>query len=253
MKNQVDNDSSQNLKHNPKKISSEMKTQEDNDSSQNSKNNPNQTTDVKSYKKMLLIGIVTVVIISAVCVLTGCFLSTHKNPQLKLPEPIKINKTNEFRDIWNKTISEIKYKNTPLDIDFDKYKLGQEPQNDLSKYLSFESQKLHSLKSELISSKNTFMISPFITWVEKKDKISYNKSTKKLDSDALMQYVSKIISPNKAFSRNTIDTVVQLNEFCYYFDRNKDKFYRQGYTRNVKNCRKIEKILKENGINYKMY
>jgi hypothetical protein len=63
-----------------------------------------------------------------------------------------------------------------------------------------------------------------------------------------MQYVSEIIDPSKPFSKNTIDTVVQLNEFCYYFDQNKERFYRNGYTKNIKNCQVIQKILDKDGI-----
>ena len=214
-----------------------------------SANNPTKTN-----RKILLIGITTVVAISAVCILTGCFSSVHKKPQPAPKPPIeKPDNTKEFRDIWNETISKIKYKNTHLDVNFNKYKVGSDPQHDLSRLLSFNHQKLQTLKSELKVSKNTFMIKPFISWIDAKEKISYSKPSEKLDSDALMHYVSKIVRPDKSFSRNTIDTVVQLNEFCYYFERNKDRFYREGYTRNVKGCGKIEKILSANGIKYKMY
>ncbi len=170
-------------------------------------------------------------------------------PSLKTPVLLKREvDTKEFKGVWNKVVSRIKYDNTHLKINFDKYKLGKAPQKDLSKYLSFDHQHLESLKGKLESSQNTFMISPFIKWVDKKMKVSYIKPSKKFDSGELMQYVSNIVNPGKPFSSNTIDTVVQLNEFCYYFERNKDRFYREGYTRNVKSCRKIEKILKDTRI-----
>ena len=54
-----------------------------------------------------------------------------------------------------------------------------------------------------------------------------------------MDKVSTIINPERSFSDKTIDTIVQLNEFCYYFEKNKNDFYRDGYSKNIKSCKDI--------------
>ena len=203
-------------------------------------------------KKKILIGVILTFIVSVICILIDCFSSSYRLPQSNIQiKPLKAD-IEEFKDIWNKAIYRIKYDNTHLKINFNKYKLEKDVQKDILKYLSFNHQQLKLIKDNLESSQNIFMISPFIKWIDRKIKVSYNKPSKNLNSRELMKYVSNVINPSKAFSNNTIDTIVQLNEFCYYFDRNKDKFYRQGYTRNVQNCRKIEKILKNSGIKYQV-
>ena len=156
--------------------------------------------------------------------------------------------TKEFTSIWNKTISEIKYRNTHLKIDFDTYKLGEFPENNLKRLLFFDKEKLLPLKIELESKKYEDMYSPVATWIDRKINVSYTPLAKKLDSDGLMLYVSKIVTPERPFSRNTIDAIIQLNSFCYYFDRNKEKFYRKGYDKNIKNCQKIKKLMVDDGI-----
>ncbi len=58
-------------------------------------------------------------------------------------------------------------------------------------------------------------------------------------SSELMDQVATIINPEKAFSDKTIDTIIQLNSFCYYFEKNRDDFYRNGYSKNIKSCKDI--------------
>ena len=155
--------------------------------------------------------------------------------------------TSQFKKIWNKTIAQIKYSNTHLGIDFDNYKIDT-PMLDLKNNLSFDKKRETILKNKLESSRYHNKYTPLIAWLDKRERVHFADPDRDLDSDELMQYVSEIIDPSKPFSKNTIDTVVQLNEFCYYFDKNKERFYRNGYTKNIKNCQVIQKILDKDGI-----
>ena len=205
----------------------------------------------KTYvvKKVFLV-VTGLAVIGTMCILSSCFSSTKEIPHPKQTTVNDKNNIKEFTSIWNKTISEIKYRNTHLKIDFDTYKLGEFPENNLKRLLFFDKEKLLPLKIELESKKYEDMYSPVATWIDRKINVSYTSLAKKLDSDGLMLYVSKIVTPERPFSRNTIDAIIQLNSFCYYFDRNKEKFYRKGYDKNIKNCQKIEKLMIDDGIKY---
>ena len=66
-----------------------------------------------------------------------------------------------------------------------------------------------------------------------------------MNSSELMKYVSNSVAKGKPFSNSVIDKVIQLNEFCFYFERNKKSFYREGYTKNIESCSDIEKLMRK--------
>lgn len=211
-------------------------------------------------KNRLILGVTIVTAITAICIMTGCLnsvlppakISIDANDSNVTKKLVPKIDNSEFVKIWNNEISKIKFANTYLTIDFNKYKLEEAPQKDLISYISFDKSKNISLKEKLENSKFKFKYMPIISWIEMKLKVNYTKPEKEMDSSELMKYTAGIISPNKPFSNNTIDTVVQLNEFCYYFDKNKDRLYREGYTRNIKSCEKIQEILDVGEIVYRV-
>lgn len=209
-----------------------------------------------SKSKYLIGGIVVLAIVTAVCVFVGCIsaVTDPKTPIKKdsIVDSFKKPDISEFVTVWNKAIAETKYDNTHLKLNFDKYKLTKLPQSEIKKYLNTDRKKYSSLKKQLEASEYTLNYTPLIDWVDKKSKINYVEPDKDMDSYELMSYVANIVNPGKGFSNNTIDRVVQLNEFCYFFDKNKDSFYREGYTRNIKNCQKIGKILDVDGIKFRL-
>ncbi len=217
-----------------------------------------EETQDSSKKNRLILGIVIVTAITVICLVTGCFSTLsigsptppeNKDDNKSIP-PVKVDNI-EFIETWNTKISKIKYASN-LKIDFDKYKLREEPQKELTSYISFDKNKNISLKEQLEKSKFKLKYTPIISWIEMKFKVNYVKPEKEMQSNELMKYLAGKINPNKPFSNNTIDTVVQLNEFCYYFEKNKDNLYRKGYTRNIKSCKKIQEILDVGGIGYRV-
>ena len=166
--------------------------------------------------------------------------------------PIKKVDTSKFITAWNKVIVKIKYDNTHLKINFDKYKLENLPQSEIKTYLTIDKNRYTSLKKKLATSKYAFKYIPLIDWVEQKNKIKYIKPDKDMDSYELMEYVAKIVNPGKSFSNNTINRVVQLNEFCYFFEKNREGFYRKGYSKNMENCEKIDKLLVVDEIEFRL-
>jgi hypothetical protein len=209
----------------------------------------------KFIKKNLILWIVVMAGIFIVCVLTKCLNSEP----LPLPPNIDTNDSNtskpikdssEFVNNWNNQIYKLKIDNTHLKINFDKYKLGVEPQKELDRFLDFNQSKIRSLKEKLENSKFKFKYKPILSWIEMKQNIKYVIQKDEMDSRQLMEFTASIANPPDVFSNNTIDKVAQLNEFCYYFDINKNKLYRDGFTRNINDCEQIQEILNVDGINF---
>jgi len=210
-----------------------------------------QTKSV-SFFKVIAIFFVGVLVVGTLCVFTGCFSSAKRTaPPVKISTVNSNNSVIEFREVWNETVSELKYKNIHLKIDFDKYKLGDSPQDDVKRLLTFDTEKYTILNKRLTRQKSEKIYLPIITWIEKKMRTVYTPVSDTLSSDELMKVIASSVTKDKAFSKNTIDIIIQLNDFCYYFERNKEKFYSQGYTKNIKSCHKIEALMTEDGITYK--
>lgn len=207
----------------------------------------------KSNKIVLyiMIGVAIVGAITA-CILSNC-LSTKQINQIPENKHIEKIDVGEFVKTWNKKIYQIKYDNLHLKIDFKRYELNAtNAPNRLSTFLSFSNGDDTALKHKVEEKKLDALLLPFSSWLNEKEKVHYVKSNKAMNSNELMKSVAKSVSRSKSFSNNTIDKVIQLNEFCYYFEKQKDAFYRDGYTKNVKSCDDIQKIRDKFGFDFSL-
>ena len=109
----------------------------------------------------------------------------------------------------------------------------------MNSYLPVDKNSLQEFRSELKRSDNALIYTPVISWINEKLKLKNIKSDTIHGSSELMDQVATIINPEKAFSDKTIDTIIQLNSFCYYFEKNRDDFYRNGYSKNIESCKYI--------------
>lgn len=219
----------------------------------------------KKWKKRWYLAVVGLVILLCItiCVITGCFSTVDINTSHHIKTEDKITTpaqrqlkpdTKKFVKTWNKKLADIQYgEYSFLNLNLEKYKLDNEnPQKKIDSFLKSDKNKFIVLKSRLNKSlyKSNYM--PLIVWIEEKQKWKkrYSQHEGPMDSYALMDYVENIVTPSKGFSNNTIDKVIQLNEFCYYFESNKQSFYRKSYTKNIKRCKQIQEVLDEDNIEF---
>jgi len=146
---------------------------------------------------------------------------------------------NEFKESWNKKVYKIKYDNSFTNIKFNIYELDKEIVKQLNRYLYINKDRSLQLKKELKSSDNISIYTPVLFWIDKNLELTNIKDFNITNSNQLMKKVANSISYTESFSDKTIDTIIQLNEFCYYFEKNKNDFYRDGYSKNIKYCKDI--------------
>ncbi len=175
------------------------------------------------------------------------FIINNKTIQPKetITETVVKIDLSEFKKSWNKKVYQIKYDNSFMNIKFDTYELDKEIKEELNTYLYVNKAKALELKKELKESDNVLIYIPIISWIDKNIELKSFKSTNITNSSQLMKEVANTVNPMKPFSNKTIDTVLQLNEFCYYFEKNKKDFYRDGYSKNIKYCKDIVATLKD--------
>lgn len=206
----------------------------------------------------IMSGVIVVGIIS-VCMLTSCLsssqLETNNSNTATVIEDNTHNKeeiqdTTKFVSIWNHKVINLKYDYIYLKINFEQYKISDNNVTEnVLKFLEFNKNEDKKLKSQIETNNRYTQYIPIQRWLDERNIINYKKK-KGMNSSKLMKYFADIVNPSKPFSDNTIDKIIQLNEFCYFFERNKEKFYRDGYTRNITSCSKIQEKLNEGDIDY---
>lgn len=222
-----------------------------------------QTKKNRKVWVLIMSGIIVIGVIS-VCMLTSCLSSNQMElddgnvttvrtvVDNNTPNEIKKLNTVKFVSTWNSKVINLKYDYIYLKIDFEQYKI---PDNNVTenvlKFLEFNKNEDTKIKLKIEKSNRYIQYIPIQRWIEERNMINYKKK-KGMNSSKLMEYFADIVNPGKTFSDNTIDKIIQLNEFCYYFERNKENFYRDGYTRNITSCSKIQEKLDEGDIDYRL-
>lgn len=186
----------------------------------------------------------------AICLIIGCFATTAK--ETHQPKSAPKATFGEFTKTWNKKVYKIKYANNHLNINFDKYELNGDVLNQLDTYLKYDKNKYIALKKRLQGSDYSLKYMPIVLWIDAKLEVKYLDKKNITNDSQLTEHVASIINPKTWFSDKTIDTVIQLNEFCYYFEKNKDKLHNNGYTKNIKSCKKIQEILDRDNLPLKL-
>ena len=230
-----------------------------------------KTEEVENKKEMLhkkkrkyFIAGVLLVTVATVCLATGCFHSpdisvsknttttyddnqSHPKPKPPLPDSEKFIKS------WNSDIVRLsirQIKNSNYKIDFSKYKIKKDPQKALGAFLAKDESKLKNIKQQLVSHKDKAYFKPLIIWIDKKLEMKHYAPLKPMNSKELWKYVAGIVNPHKSYSPNTTYKIIELNNFCYFFDKYKNDFYQEGYDRYMKSCEQVQKILDEDGIDF---
>lgn len=215
----------------------------------------------KSEKKLKIKYIVIILfsIGNIICFFMGCFSTINQNKIISKKELAREDVVNydSFYKQWNKKIYDVKYSNTYLPIDFSQYVLTDKSntyiENKITKFINYSHPEIKSLQISLENSKYKFKYIPIIEWLKMKNDIKSIKHKTFKGSGKYEKYIADTISPHRWFSNNTIDKILQMNEFCYYFDKNKDKFYNNGYTRNIKSCKQLQFILDKEAMQLQLF
>lgn len=145
-----------------------------------------------------------------------------------------------FKENWNKYIGEEEIdKKYILIEDNEKYIYSE-----LEKYLELN-QYVEEL-SKIKDLSNAYLI-PVKDWIETRNRIKYIKFEDNLKEEDLYKSIAKILN-TEHFSKNTVINIIELNDFCYFYEKNKDKFFKNGLDKKTK-CDDIKKKLNENSIN----
>lgn len=215
----------------------------------------------KKRSNLIYVFIALLMICVAVCINIGCFSSSQNinQQQRQVIKEKTIQKVDysRFVDTWNKQIYDLKYN---IDSMFEansleKYILKNDI-GDITKklkmFLQFEDDYLQQLaQMKNLKFAERFYL-PVIMWIDSKNKIKYIDIDQNISQSELEESVAKAIG-DPYFSPNSINRVIQLNEFCYYFERNKNIFFKEGLSKSITKCEYIQKNLDKNEIELKLY
>ncbi|MFX4229999.1 hypothetical protein ACOL3I_00745 [Aliarcobacter butzleri] len=145
-----------------------------------------------------------------------------------------------FKENWNRYIYEEEIDNKYLLKEDDKEYIYSE----LEKYLKFNPYLEELSKIKDLS--NAYLI-PVKDWIESRNKINYVKFEDNLKEEDLYKSIVKILN-TEHFSKNTVINIIELNDFCFFYEENKNKFFNNGLDKKTK-CNDIKTKLNENNIN----
>jgi len=218
----------------------------------------------RKKKKYILGGSILLVVIGTVCLATGCFHSPELNTSSmhmdqNRTKPLKPKPTppdtTKFVKSWNSDIVRLnikQIKSSNYKIDFSKYKMKKDPQNELKPLLMVERDRLKKLRQQLVSHKDKMYFKPVVTWIDEKLAWGDYNPSKPMTTKELWKYIANIVNPGHGYSTLTTYRIIEINNFCYFFDKYKEKFYSDGYDRNIKTCGQIQDILDEDMIEFKL-
>jgi len=205
-------------------------------------------------KSKLIVGIFILCV--AVCFITGCFSTINNTRQQSIKKSkMKVNYS-RFVNTWNKQVYSLKdnlnskFKNNSLE----KYIIKNNIDDILKKlkiFLQFKDNYLQQLrKIKNLKFAEEFYL-PVIMWINSRNKIKSINIDQKITQSELEKSVAKAIG-DPYFSPNTIDQIIQLNEFCYYFEKNRGIFLKKGLSKSITKCEYIQKNLDKNKIELKL-
>jgi len=207
-------------------------------------------------KQILLYSLVPLCLV--ICFTTGCLsvssTGTAKSaPKKENAKHIQHNDYKRFVNTWNNSIYEIK-DNMNLERAInepDKYLLKnnyKDIEQKLKILLDFEDKQFSKKLKELQNikfSKSLYLAA--IEWIKMRNRVKYIKLTPTMDSTKLSNAIATMID-DEYFSASTVDKIVQLNDFCYFFEKNKLNLYNQGMSKGITKCTQIQSNLKKNNI-----
>lgn len=200
-----------------------------------------KTNEIISKKFIYIFVSIAILLIGIIFLITKEKTIKQDTQNIEIVEKTYTYK--EFKENWNKYIYEEEIGN--------KYLLKEDGKeyiySELEKYLDLN-QYVEEL-SKIKDLSNAYLI-PVKEWIETRNKINYIKFEDKLTEKDLYKSISKILSMEH-FSKNTVINIIELNDLCYFYEKNKDKFFKNGLDKKTK-CNDIKTKLNENSINIEL-
>ena len=198
---------------------------------------------------ILLNSVIGTVIIGGiiVCLSTGCFPTVttehEQNNVLATPTQIKEKSYDILTEDWNKAVYSLelgsKYE---IEDRRDITKLTEKLNNILNSTMSVESfQKQQSCA--LINENNIYLPSKLYLEYLKKNELQRNDYFIKQSSEDEIISELKIVTNSKYIGKDMLKKIASLSSFEYYFNINKKKFYKQGFSKHIRNFKLYKEAL----------
>ena len=153
----------------------------------------------------------------------------------------------EFVKYWNKNIYDLMYSKHSKEVNFQKYEITEKDENStleiVQNFLLFDKVEIEKKIKKLEESQYNQIYIPYIEWLKLQKNLNYKSKNKFKNINTFEEYIADAIDPNISFSKAVMKKIIELNEFCYYFDKHKKKFYKKGYNQNIKSCKQVEEIM----------
>ena len=249
----VDNSKKKNDKPTSKVENPEKKNDESTSKVDNSKKeskNPNKN------KKVLLFISILIISLLVGFVLTNYIKITHKQEEQKtFPKEVKtienndIEKFEKFKEQWEERVSYIELNHN---LNLENYYIKDDVLSSLESFIKIDNSKYTNNIEKMKNSENSpYFNLPLINgWFKKRSNIKYTQSNKKpTTNNELYKKIENTL--HQPYSLNSIDKIIELNDFCYYFEQHKEDFYEEGYPKSIKTCKDIDTKLSKSNINIK--
>ncbi len=83
-------------------------------------------------------------------------------------------------------------------------------------------------------------------WINFRNEIKFKELNKNIPANELYKEIAEIVNED-SFSPKVVLKIVQLNDFCFYYEKNKEQFFKQGLDKKTK-CEDVKEWLKDNKI-----
>jgi len=182
-----------------------------------------------------------------VCLVTGCFpkidIKNEQNNVLATPTQNKVNTYDTLTEDWNKAVYSLelgsKYE---IEDRRDVIKLTEKLNNILNNTMSattFQKQQSCALKNE----SNIYLPSKFYLDYLKKNELSKNVHfTKDNNENEIISELKKVTN-SKYIGKDMLQKIALLSSFEYYFNLNKKRFYKKGFSKHIKNFKTYQEAL----------
>jgi len=182
-----------------------------------------------------------------VCLATGCFpkinLEKEQNNVLATPTHSKVKTYDVLTEDWNKAVYSLELESKyELEDRRNVIKLTEKLNNILNSTMSaktFQKQQSCALENE----SNIYLPSKFYLDYLKKNELQQKVHfTKDSSEDEIISELKKVTN-SKYIGKDMLQKIASLSSFEYYFNLNKKRFYKKGFSKHIKNFKIYQEAL----------
>ena len=179
-------------------------------------------------------------------------ITNKQEEQKTFPKEVKtienndIQKFKKFKEQWQERVSYIELNHN---LNLKNYYIKDNVLSSIKSFIDINNSKYTNNIEKMKNSENSpYFNLPLINgWFTERSKIKYTQSIKEptTNKELYKMIENTLYEP---FSLNAIDKIIELNDFCYYFEQYKEDFYQEGYPKSIKTCKDIDTKLLESNI-----